>query len=1017
MVATVGRCYTNPKDYAQDNYYTEGDCFANSEWLGKACTALGLSGQIQEAHFLNAYQFLDPQGLPLRRKLNYGSECKRQNRPGTDVTLSAPKSISVAALVFKECSILEAHSVAVRSTMEYVERNCIYYQAKQKNKKLTLQSRTAQIATFLHDDNRNKDPQLHTHCVVLNQTLCPDGKWRAVANHELYVQVKTIGSYYAHELAREIQGRGWEIKWTQDHIFELACFDKDQIDTLFSTRSKQIEAELSKSGLTRSTATAAQKQTMCLKTRPPKKQNKHPEDRERQLDRWRQKALGAGLTLSPPPRTHLKHDRDSQRDEDTPSLVESACNSLIDKQGAFYKHELLRECLRLSRGRYDTGEIEDGIERYSALVPIPDGRLTTAQQLAAPDSSFAQERRYRNERPPLTEGERTTVRSGPEKRRDPSLLKALELLHRSERDSESIAAYRPLYEGGKLQIFNDDEERIYKLVSDYVNRPAQEREKTLILTSNDSEKERLTTAIRAGLISCGALGDKGITLETIRRKKLDSKSVSEAHHYRRGDVIKFAIENAHFSKDGFYRVTNVNGDGTLTLIDTTGAGYTLPLSKYKQRDVYSVVPLEISPGERMRFTKTLRSKEHQQLNGGRFTVEGISPDGRITISSRGKSFTLSPEVLLHCDYGYVDTVYSNVRQKADYCIYSASKGLDLTSDRESLYVAASRAKLEFIAYIPESADLGLTAPLSVVEENTSDLIPDTTPTWEEKDKQESSSVEHLFFESEKPQSPSGSNCQTKSTGIVKQSDAELMKRIMLLKEWEKNIPAEPSVQQGENLNLRIEKLNKDKSTKEKRLEARRIELSELGSPRSLLNPFGPKREVIQDIHFEIRELQRDIRDITRELDRARSELKTWQEKARAYLKWHSDPKTKEMQQFSEQLKSPEMQTRLGRMKLEHSIYKAATTVLNLQGTPIEGGRYFQGTRYVVLERGNTLGIFPKGRQEPLYVATDKGNTGGIIEITRFALKQDDIDIILKYAKNLQEKEREQDYKRGPSLGR
>ncbi|MDV3002588.1 MAG: hypothetical protein N5P05_004243 (plasmid) [Chroococcopsis gigantea SAG 12.99] len=1005
MVATVGRCYTNPKDYAQDNYYTEGDCFANSEWLGKACTALGLKGQIQEAHFLNAYHFLDPQGLPLRRKLNYSSECKRQNRPGTDVTLSAPKSISVAALVFKESDITDAHSVAVRSTMEYVEKNCIYYQAKQKNKKLTLQSCTAQIATFVHDDNRNKDPQLHTHCVVLNQTLCPDGKWRAVANHELYVQVKTIGAYYAHELARSLQQKGWEIKWTDDHIFELASLDKDQIDGLFSTRSKQIEAELSKSGLTRATATAAQKQTLCLKTRPPKKQNKHPEDRERQLDRWRQKALSSGLNLCKNP--SLVSLVNSKSEDETPSLIESACDTLIAKQGAFYKHELLRECLRQSQGRYDTREIEDGIERYESLVPTPDGRLTTAQQLAS--GSFPPR--------PDRERERATVIDGSEKRGDPSLDRALELLAKSEGDGESVTAYRLLHAGGKLQIYNDDEERIYKLVSNYVNRPAGERERTLILTSNDSEKERLTTTIRAGLISCGALGDKGITIETLRKKKLDSKSVSQAHHYRRGDVIKFAIENAHFSKDGFYRVTDVNDDGTLTLIDTTGAGYTLPLSKYKQREVYSVVPLEISPGERMRFTKTLRSKEHQQLKGGRFTVEEIRPDGRITISSRGKSFTLSPSVLLHCDYHYVDTLYSSVRQKADYCIYSASKGFDLTSDRLGFYKAAIRAKQEFIAYIPEPVDLELTASLSPIEKNTSDLIPDTTPTVEEKDKRESPSPEHQSFESKPPGNTSSSSSQTKSTGIIEESDAELMQRILLLKEWEKNIPVEPSVQRGENLNLRIEKLKKDKRGKEEQLKLRQIELSGLGSPRSLLNPFGPKREVIQDKMLEIRLLKEDIGDITQDLNRAKSEFKTWQEKARAYLKWHSDSKTKEMQQFSEQLKSPEMQTRLRRIKLEHSIYKAATSILNMRGTLIQGGRYFQGARYRVLERENTLAIFRNDHQEPLFVATNKKDTGGIIEITRFALKENDIDIILESAKHLQEKEKGRDNKRGPSLGR
>lgn len=122
--------------------------------------------------------------------------------------------------------------------MKYAENNCIFYQTKQRSQKLLLQSKSAQIAVFHHDDNRNKDPQLHSHCVILNQTVCPDGKWRAVANKELYKQQKTIGAYYDHELARHIQQLGYRVEWTSDHTFELAGVDKERLDAVFSTRRK-----------------------------------------------------------------------------------------------------------------------------------------------------------------------------------------------------------------------------------------------------------------------------------------------------------------------------------------------------------------------------------------------------------------------------------------------------------------------------------------------------------------------------------------------------------------------------------------------------------------------------------------------------------------------------------------------------------------------------------------------------------------------------------------------------------
>ena len=115
MVASVGRCYTNPIDYAQENYYSSGESFTNAEWLGLAANIQELNGQIKEQDFLNAYSSNDPVGNPLRKQQQYKKSSQRYNRPGTDVTLSAPKSVSVAALVYGNKDILEAHSSALGS--------------------------------------------------------------------------------------------------------------------------------------------------------------------------------------------------------------------------------------------------------------------------------------------------------------------------------------------------------------------------------------------------------------------------------------------------------------------------------------------------------------------------------------------------------------------------------------------------------------------------------------------------------------------------------------------------------------------------------------------------------------------------------------------------------------------------------------------------------------------------------------------------------------------------------------
>lgn len=1187
MVATVGRCYTNPKDYAQDNYYTQGDNLANSEWLGKAALSQNLSGQIQESHFKNAYQSLDPDGYPLRRQQNYRANSKRHNRPGTDVTLSAPKSISVAALVFKEQDLLEAHQAAVRSTMEYVEKNCIYYQTKQNTSKLLLQSHTAQIATFHHDDNRNKDPQLHSHCVILNQTLCPDGVWRAVANHELYIQQKTIGAYYAHELARQLKQKGWNIEWTDDHTFELAGVNKDQLDALFSTRSNQIEAELAQKGLTRATATAFQKQALCLKTRPEKKHNHHPEDRERQLEYWQQKAKDAGIQISLDYRNQLEQTYYQQSHLGSLlSLIESASEILTERQTAFYKHELLKECLRQSQGSYNPLEIQTEIEQYTALVPTHDGRLTTRQQLdrerkiieiaqagrhsqsplaskkqvearreadlfeiaqsqnlnkgqgaallhmatsssavvlvqgnagvgktytmrafknligdqplrgLAPSAAAADVLQTESEIPSqtlasylLTPNERlphneillvdeagmlstlqmvqllelaqannnriilvgdtkqlSAVSSGAPfkllqerglptavidqnlRQRDPNLKQVVDLMANHDKDESSVnQAYQKLYNQDKIKQIVAETERIFEIANDYLNRPKEVRERTLILAGTNTDRQAIAKAVRQGLIDSEALGSESITLQTLRRKNIDKFAITQAHHYQRGDIIKFQTENAQFSKDCFYRVTDVNPENnTLTLIDTIGADYTLSLSKYKQREVYQVQLLEIRRGEQMRFTKNIRTKEHQQLNGQRFTVEGITEDGQITIQTKGKTLTLSPSQLLHSDYRYVDTVHSSQGQTADYCIYSASNAKSLTIGRESFYVAASRAKQEFVVYTASVQDLGVTVQLSRKNENALDLVDssrrkieahqeNTSPQLQERERTEEKeksdqpinqpvTLSHSHQLSNPPENQSihpSISADEPSTQKPQLTDVLLIRHLRSVEQWKKTCPPEPSLHKGESLKKRIDELNQQKARKEKQLKIEQQKLKELGKPRSLLNPFGPKAEVIQEQQLEIMMTKGEIHNIERQLSQARTDFTAWKQKARAYLTWLKDAKTKEMQHLASQLESPDAQKQLGRIKEGYAIYEAAKSILSREGTQSHEGRVFQGKRYRILKRGDTLTIFSNDSPQPLYLATDQRKTGGIIEISQFDLTQEDKEIIQGYAKALE----------------
>lgn len=260
-----------------DNYYKEGNTLAHeqSQWWGKGAAALGLSGSVDSKHFTALLQGHLPGG-----QLGKKVDGEIIHRPGFDLTFSVPKSVSILALLGEDERIFKAIETATDRVLEGIERE----QAKTRIKKdgILKVERTGHlvVARFLHDISRDGDPQLHTHCVVMNATLRKDGQWRSLASKlGHYAQdspntpdgfleavrhhQKYYGGLFRAELAHEMQQLGYTIEKTGAHgFFEIAGISRETLTT-FSQRRRDIEAYLKSQGL--SGAKAAELAT--LKTR------------------------------------------------------------------------------------------------------------------------------------------------------------------------------------------------------------------------------------------------------------------------------------------------------------------------------------------------------------------------------------------------------------------------------------------------------------------------------------------------------------------------------------------------------------------------------------------------------------------------------------------------------------------------------------------------------------------------------------------------------------------------------
>ena len=280
--------------YERDGYYAKDDPGHReaSAWAGKGAEELGLKGPVDPDTFRAVLEgkVPDGSGTELGRR---GKDGKILHRPGRDLTFSAPKSVSLAALVGGDGRIVEAHDRAVAATLAWVERNAAETRMKdpETGRIARVGNQKTVAATFRHDTSRNLDPQLHTHAVLANMVSGEDGKWRSMANEGLYAQQKLVGMLYRNELAAGLGRLGYGIEKTHaDGRFEIAGVSRETIEA-FSSRRAEIEAAMEARGLGASADNPRIAERAALMTRAAKRDI----DRDELGGVWQRQATDLGL--------------------------------------------------------------------------------------------------------------------------------------------------------------------------------------------------------------------------------------------------------------------------------------------------------------------------------------------------------------------------------------------------------------------------------------------------------------------------------------------------------------------------------------------------------------------------------------------------------------------------------------------------------------------------------------------------------------------------------------------------
>jgi conjugative relaxase-like TrwC/TraI family protein len=228
-----------------------------SRWLDSIARGIARAGRLAEGqHPISGEQLVRHQTPRETRNGRGETVTTMEHRAAWDATFSAPKSVSITALVAGDERVREAHRESVRVALDELEP---YVQARLGNNHAAETTANAVTALFEHDSARPVNgyaaPQLHTHVIIFNLTETADGTVRPLQPRELYRTQQYATAVYRSELAARLTALGYEIDRGQSGQPEIRGYTREYLDAS-SPRREQIENYLAEAN--RQGAAAAQ---------------------------------------------------------------------------------------------------------------------------------------------------------------------------------------------------------------------------------------------------------------------------------------------------------------------------------------------------------------------------------------------------------------------------------------------------------------------------------------------------------------------------------------------------------------------------------------------------------------------------------------------------------------------------------------------------------------------------------------------------------------------------------------
>ena len=377
--------YLEQSDYLSEHHKIEG------RWYGQGAERLGLKGPVVAEDFEAVREGVHPlTGDKLRprqsaNRIDPNGKVVSQGRELYDLTISAPKSVSIMACIGGDKRILEVHERAVKEALLEAER-CAQTRVRKENEQTNRFTRNLVTASYTHDASRDLDPQIHTHNATLNSTYDPvENRWKALQMGRIYQAQSCITEIYRNKLARGLEEIGFETeyRWDSKHAdrnVEIKAISPE-LCRKFSQMSQRRDDAIAGFMAEHGRMPTHNEETILMRRVRPEKQNHLSPDEvhQKQLDRCTPEDLAMIAEAWHKSYSYVRPPQEANVE----LSVQHALEHTFERVSVAQDFEIVEEALRHSRGRASHDQIKAHLRELEkkGQVFTHQGEIATEESL------------------------------------------------------------------------------------------------------------------------------------------------------------------------------------------------------------------------------------------------------------------------------------------------------------------------------------------------------------------------------------------------------------------------------------------------------------------------------------------------------------------------------------------------------------------------------------------------------------------------------------------------------------